>query len=119
MPNDFKKLQRMIHALEEENQSLKATLKSFQQSQDSYEKIIGDSNANQLSAEMALMELEQIFSAYTDGMWVVREDGLVVRVNQPMLDLLGKKKRRSHWPQLLRSSKVRTLFSRWLPPPQY
>mgnify|MGYP002635175519 CR=1 FL=1 len=90
MIEDYKSPSHIFRALEDENRSLRAALENLQQSQSAYEKMIGDSNANQLHAEMGLMEFEQIFSAYTDGMWVVREDGIVVRANQPMLDMLGK-----------------------------
>jgi diguanylate cyclase (GGDEF)-like protein/PAS domain S-box-containing protein len=55
------------------------------------EQAVGETNNHLLHAEMSSMELEQVFQACTDAMWVVREDAVVVRVNAAMLKLLGKR----------------------------
>ncbi len=47
-------------------------------------------NAEILQAQMSNMELEQIFSACLDPMLVIRDDGVVVRANRKMLELLNK-----------------------------
>jgi len=52
--------------------------------------VISEGNARQLRSEMTSLELEQVFSACTDALWVIREDGVVVRANDAMLDILGK-----------------------------
>jgi len=90
MTSPQKALASKLQKLEEENRSLRETCESLQQTQGSYEEIISDSNQNLLRSDMARMELEQIFSAYTDPMWVIREDGIVLRANAAMLELLGK-----------------------------
>lgn len=83
MPDNPEKLQKSILALQQENENL-------QQSLASYEQIIGENNASLLRSDMARMELEQIFSSYSDPMWVIREDGIVIRANNAMLEMLGK-----------------------------
>lgn len=56
------------------------------------EEFISRMSAQLLSAEMLDIEMEQIFSACADPMIVVRlDDGIVVRANQQMLNLLNKK----------------------------
>lgn len=90
MSREIELLRARIRALEEENLELKTSVKSLRQSEQSYEQIIGKTNADLLRADMARMELEQVISAYTDPMWVVREDCDVIRANQAMLELLGK-----------------------------
>ncbi len=84
------KLQQQLRLLEEENRQLKDACQQLQSSQEGLEQAIGDTNAKLLRSEMTSMELEQVFSACTDALWVIREDGIVVRANQPMLDLLRK-----------------------------
>jgi len=80
-------------------------LKDQQQSEDNYchncvqleemnqamEEFISRMSAQLLNAEMLDMEMEQIFSACADPMIVVRMDGIIVRANQQMLNLLHKK----------------------------
>ena len=83
-------LQELVHRLQKENDDLQATCANLQSSQSILEQLIGENNASLLKADMARMELEQIFSAYTDAIWVVREDGVVVRANTSMLQMLGK-----------------------------
>jgi diguanylate cyclase (GGDEF)-like protein/PAS domain S-box-containing protein len=52
---------------------------------------ISRTNAMVLEAEMSSMALEQLFQAMTDALWIIREDGVVVKFNQSMLNFLGKK----------------------------
>ncbi len=84
------KEQQGLAQLQEENRSLRETCEDLQSAQAGYEQIIGDNNTNLLRSEMTRMELEQIFSAYSDAMWVVREDSIVVRANSAMLEILNK-----------------------------
>ncbi|OQY18734.1 MAG: hypothetical protein B6I36_06260 [Desulfobacteraceae bacterium 4572_35.1] len=51
------------------------------------EEFIGRISSQLLAAEMADMELEQIFSACADPMIVIRVDGIIVRANKQMLAL--------------------------------
>ena len=79
-----------IYQLEAENAQLRQTCEDLQNMQESLEQAFGQTNNSLLHAEMSSMELEQVFQACTDAMWVVREDAVVVRVNTAMLKLLGK-----------------------------
>ena len=79
-----------LEKLQQENQTLRKANEDLQQAQLNYEQIIGENNVSLLNSEMARMELEQIFSAYTDPMWVLREDDCVIRANNAMLKMLGK-----------------------------
>ena len=47
---------------------------------------ISRTNAMVLEAEMSSMALEQLFQAMTDALWIIREDGVVVKFNQSMLN---------------------------------
>jgi len=90
MVKNYEQLEKLILQLQEENQALQAVNEDQQQTLLCYEKIIGENNASLLKSDMARMELEQIFSAYTDPMWVLLEDGCVIRANNAMLKMLGK-----------------------------
>jgi diguanylate cyclase (GGDEF)-like protein/PAS domain S-box-containing protein len=90
MSETIAELRAKLLELQQENQDLRDSCDSLRQVQASYEEIFGENNANILRADMARMELEQIFSSYTDAMWVVREDGVVVRANDAMLKMLDK-----------------------------
>lgn len=90
MPDTVEQLEEKVRALQNENQNLLDSLKNLQQAQKSYEEIIGENNAALLRSDMARMELEQVFSAYTDPMWVIREDGIVIRANNAMSTMLGQ-----------------------------
>jgi len=88
MSESMDQLKMRIQELQAENKTLADSLKDLQQAYASYEEIIGDNNISLLRSDMARMELEQIFSAYTDPMWVIREDGVVVRANNAMYTML-------------------------------
>ena len=90
MAENKEQLKKTILQLQEENQALRLSNEDLQQTLSSYENIIGENNTSLLKADMARMELEQIFSAYTDPMWVLQEDGSVIRANNAMLTMLGK-----------------------------
>ncbi len=83
-------MQRQLISLEAENRQLQAQCARLQETQASLEQIIGESNGKLLMAEMTSLELEQVFTACTDALWVVRQDGVVVRANEAMLQILGK-----------------------------
>jgi diguanylate cyclase (GGDEF)-like protein/PAS domain S-box-containing protein len=87
-PNET--LQQQLRLLEEDNRKLRDNCQQLQNTQATLEQVIGDNNAMLLRAEMSSMELEQVFSACTDALWVIREDGIVVRANPAMLELLEK-----------------------------
>ncbi|MEJ2201075.1 MAG: diguanylate cyclase [Desulfuromonadaceae bacterium] len=90
MSNDYEQYEQSITSLEAENQRLRAACQDLENMQKTLEQAVSDNNCQLLQAEMSSMELEQIFHACTDAMWVVREDGVVVRANNAMLALLGK-----------------------------
>lgn len=90
MPESIAKLQQQLKRLKQENLQLQQTCQQLQNNQENLEQIIGETNAKLLRSEMTSLELEQVFSACTDALWVVREDCTVVRANQAMLDMLGK-----------------------------
>lgn len=90
MAESNQNLKEQLLFLQDENLRLKSICENLQQEQANYELIIGENNTNYLRSDMARMELEQIFSAYTDAMWGIREDGIVVRANHAMLQMLNK-----------------------------
>jgi len=75
--------QNELDQLKLENQQLKETQKSL-------EALISESNQRQLHAERISMELEQVFCAVTDALWVLDDDGSVIRANEAMLQLLDR-----------------------------
>jgi len=54
------------------------------------EETIERSNQMAVQAEIAYVELDQIFNASADGMWVIDNDFNVLRINETLLALLGK-----------------------------
>jgi len=90
MPEKPDNLQHQLLHLSEENTRLKASCTHLEALRAAMEEAICDSNTKLLHAEMSSLELEQVFSACTDALWVVREDGVVVRANAAMLQILGK-----------------------------
>ncbi|SDZ96526.1 PAS domain S-box-containing protein/diguanylate cyclase (GGDEF) domain-containing protein [Desulfuromusa kysingii] len=90
MAESKKQLENKILQLEKENQRLLQLNDEMKQIQTSYEQILGENNTRQLRSDIACMQLEQIFSAYSDPMWVLREDGRIIRVNDAMLAMLDK-----------------------------
>ena len=90
MSETLDNLQQQIIVLLEENRHLKENCDRLEAIQSALERVIGDSNNKLLRAEMISLELEQVFSACTDALWVVREDGVVIRANEAMLQLLDK-----------------------------
>ncbi len=87
-----KQLEIQILQLQKDNQILLQSIEDLKQLQRDCEQMIGENNATLLQSEMARMELEQIFSVYSDPMWVLREDGSVIRANDAMLKILRKNK---------------------------
>ncbi|NTV12943.1 MAG: diguanylate cyclase [Desulfobulbaceae bacterium] len=90
MPETPDNQQQQILHLTTENHRLKASCAQLEELRTSMEEAICDSNTKLLHAEMTSLELEQVFSACTDALWVIREDGVVVRANAAMLLILGK-----------------------------
>ncbi len=82
--------QQHIERLEAEKESLRQTCEDFQNMQTVLEQSLGETNNHLLTAEMSSMELEQVFQAFTDATWIVREDAVVVKANAAMLKMLGK-----------------------------
>ena len=76
-------IQTELAQLKLENQQLIETRKAL-------ETAIAESNNKQLHAEMVSMELEQVFLAVTDALWVLNDDGIVIRANAAMLTLLDR-----------------------------
>lgn len=83
-------LQQLLQKLESENKELRKACLSLQEMQDALETAYSEANTKVLRAEMSSLELEQVFQACTDALWVVREDAIVVRANEAMLALLNK-----------------------------
>jgi len=71
-----KKLSKANQALESLNQQLEETIER--------------SNRMAVQSEMAYIELDQIFNASADGMWVIGNDFNVLRINETLLALSGK-----------------------------
>jgi diguanylate cyclase (GGDEF)-like protein/PAS domain S-box-containing protein len=83
-------LRKRISELEKEKRLLSETCDTLSDTQAALENLIGASNEKLLAAEMLSMELEQVFSSCADATWVVRQDGVVIRANQAMLQFLGR-----------------------------
>ena len=77
------KAQKALVQLKLENQQLI-------ESQKALETAIAESNSKQLHAEMVSMELEQVFLAVTDALWILNDDGVVIRANAAMVKLLDR-----------------------------
>ncbi len=73
-----------------ENQQLRQDCAELKENQDAMETAIAASNKQQLLAEISSMELEHILASVTDAIWIIRDDGIVVRANDAMFELLGK-----------------------------
>jgi len=71
-----KNLSKVNQELESLNQQLEETIER--------------SNRMAAETEIAYVELNQIFNASADGMWVIDNDFNVLRINQTLLVLLGK-----------------------------
>lgn len=84
-------LTSQVEQLLHENKQLKSTCQKLEESLQVLEEMAADNNQRQLRVEVENMELNQIFSAAGDAMWMISEDGIVVRANDAMLALLGKK----------------------------
>ncbi len=83
-------LKDIISQLKRENNQLAEEGKNCQNNLQALEMLCAESNKKQLQAEISSMELELIFASVTDAIWVLRDDGIVVRANEAMLRLLGK-----------------------------
>ncbi|APG26702.1 hypothetical protein A7E78_01790 [Syntrophotalea acetylenivorans] len=88
--SQIEELKERIRRLEEERNYLRSSCDELQGSHDILLEAIGAANQKQVQAEMLSMELDQVFSSCADAMWVVRNDKIVVRANDAMLNLLGK-----------------------------
>ncbi|ABA89738.1 diguanylate cyclase, PAS domain-containing [Syntrophotalea carbinolica DSM 2380] len=89
-PETLLSLEERIRELEIENKSLAETCHNLATSQKKLEELVAASTKKQLAMEMQSMELEQIFSSSSDPIWVVRQDGTIVRANSAMLRLLNR-----------------------------
>ena len=54
------------------------------------ETALGEAGHQQLMAEFESLEMNQILSATADPIWVIREDGDIIRANDAMLKVLGR-----------------------------
>lgn len=68
---------------------LAAAFRALRKEVAALEEALGDCNRKLMRADLLSMELEQVFDSSTDPMWVVREDGVVVRANRAMVDFFG------------------------------
>jgi len=76
--------------LKHENKLLRQRCDRLKETQNALEKGISEGNLKQLQAEMQCMEFEQIFWAINDALWVLDDNGIVVRANEAMLELLDQ-----------------------------
>lgn len=91
MPTDtIDEVFRQLEQARRENAELKQYCQQLHLERESLEAAIAEAGSKQLRAEIDGMELEQIFSSVSDAMWAIRDDGMVIRVNQAMLALLNK-----------------------------
>ncbi len=73
-----------------ENTDFKQLCEKQQEIITALEIAVGDAGTQQLKAEFESLEILQFLSATMDPIWVVREDGIVIRANDAMLKLLNK-----------------------------
>jgi diguanylate cyclase (GGDEF)-like protein/PAS domain S-box-containing protein len=93
----FEALERRVKELEGEsarNAQLKERLSLAEQALEKKEQQIEEyfvkANALVMETELARIELNQIFNAATDGMWIVDDQFNVVKINNVLSTLLGK-----------------------------
>lgn len=84
-------IKQLLVQLQQENEKLKQTCENLVNEREAMKMVIAEAGDRQLRAEIGCLELEQIFSSVSDAMWVVRDDGIIIRANRAMLTLLGKK----------------------------
>ncbi|MCK9362558.1 MAG: diguanylate cyclase [Syntrophales bacterium] len=94
---EYEKLEQHIKELEEEsvqNAQLRERLKLAEEELEKKERQIEEyfthANALAMETELARVELNQIFNAATDGMWIVDDQFNVVKINNVLSTLLGK-----------------------------
>ena len=80
---------RQLARLQQENEQLKNDCDSQKSSLEALEEMFAETSKKQLQAEISCMELEHIFASVTDAIWVIRDDGIIVRANDAMLELIG------------------------------
>ena len=93
----YEALEQRVKELEEEsarNAQLKERLSLAEQALEKKEQQIEEyfvkANALVMETELARIELNQIFNAATDGMWIVDDQFNVVKINNVLSTLLGK-----------------------------
>jgi len=79
----FQEQKQAEDKLETARQELEATNQQLEQ-------YIERANQMAVQSEMAYIELDQIFNASADGMWVIGNDFNVLRINETLLALSGK-----------------------------
>ncbi len=90
MADKTKELLQQIETLTQENDILRSTCDNLMATVEALETTIAEAGGKQLQAEIDNLQLLQIFSAATDPIWVIQDDGLVIRANDAMLDFLNK-----------------------------
>ncbi len=83
-------LLQQIEKLSQENDILRSTCDNLMATVETLETTIAEAGGKQLQAEIDNLQLLQIFSAATDPIWVIQDDGIVIRANDAMLAFLNK-----------------------------
>lgn len=89
MAETIQDLKLKLNQLTGENRELRQRCENFELTQSALEQVVAESGRRQLHAEMTSMAFEQAFEKVTDAMWVLSDEGIVVRANDAMLQLLG------------------------------
>lgn len=90
--HDFLLTKMQVDRLRSQKRRLVGACKNMRAMKTALEEALTACNRKLMQADLLNMELEQIFNNSTDPMWVIREDGVVVRVNTAMLDLFDRTK---------------------------
>jgi len=84
-----KELEEMTSKLSGVESELEGVNQELEMSYSQFEEIVARSNQMAVEAEIANLELNQIFNATADGIWVINGDFTVLRINSTLLRFFG------------------------------
>ncbi len=91
-PTGFHGFVRDITTQRNNAEQQKKVQEQLDDTNESLEMAVADANAKAVEAEIANIELNQIFNTSLDGMWILDLERRVIRVNDTMMSMLGMNK---------------------------